>query len=72
MRLPIVHVQFVGRESSAFSRVRSLPYQNKWSLETRSWSEARPRVKALQKRLKKFTKGEVAPKSGTVATTLQE
>lgn len=51
---------------------KKLAYQIKWSLETRSWSEAQSRLKALQKRLKNFAKGKVAPKSRTVAAALQE
>ena len=67
-----LHVQFVWKGTPGVFEGKKLAYQNKWSLETRSWSEAQSRVKALQKRLKKFAKGKVAPKSRTVAAVLQE
>jgi hypothetical protein len=62
-----LHVQFVWKGTPGAFEGKKLAYQNKWSLETRSWSEAQSRVKALQKRLKNFAKGKVAPKSRTVA-----
>ena len=67
-----LHVQFVWKGPPGVFEGKKLAYQNKWSLETRSWSEAQSKVKALQKRLKKFAKGKVTPKSRTVAAALQE
>ncbi len=67
-----LHVQFVWKGTPGAFEGKKLAYQNKWSLETRSWSEAQTRVKALQKRLKRFAKGKVAPKSRSVAAALQE
>jgi hypothetical protein len=53
-------------------RGQKLAYQNKWSLETRSWSEAQSRVNDLEKRLKDFVEGKQVPKDETVAAVLQE
>lgn len=46
--------------------------QAKWSLGTRSWSEAQSKVTALEKRLKDFTDGKVVPKGMTVEAALHE
>ena len=39
-----LHVQFVWKGSLGLFEGKKLAYQNKWSLETRSWSEAQSRV----------------------------
>jgi hypothetical protein len=51
---------------------KKLDYQNKWSLDTRSWSEAQSKTKDLEKRLKDFAEGKVVPKGTTVEAALQE
>ena len=70
-RCPL-HVQFVWKGAPGVFEGKKLHYQNKWSLETRSWSEAQSRVKGLEKRLKDFAEGKVVPKGMTVEATLQE
>lgn len=67
-----LHVEFVWKGAPGVFEGRKLNYQNKWSLETRSWSEAQSRVKDLEKRLKDFAEGKVVPKGTTVEETLQE
>jgi hypothetical protein len=46
--------------------------QTKWSLGTRSWSEAQSKAKDLQERLKDFVEGKVVPKGMTVEAALRE
>jgi integrase len=67
-----LHVQFVWKGAPGVFEGKKLHYQNKWSLETRSWSEAQSIVKGLEKRLKDFAEGKVVPKGMTVEATLQE
>jgi integrase len=67
-----LHVQFVWKGAPGVFEGKKLAYQNKWSLETRSWSEAQTRVNALEKRLKDFVEGKLIPKGETVAAALQE
>ena len=67
-----LHVQFVWKGAPGVFEGKKLAYQNKWSLETRSWSEAQSRVTDLEKRLKDFTDGKVVPKGMTVVAALQE
>lgn len=67
-----LHVQFVWKGSPGIFEGKKLQYQNKWSLETRSWSDAQSRVKDLEKRLKDFAEGKVVPKGMTVDAALQE
>lgn len=67
-----LHVQFVWKGAPGVFEGKKLTYQNKWSLETRSWSEAQSRVKDLEKRLKDFAEGKVVPKGMTVESALQE
>jgi integrase len=67
-----LHVQFIWKGSSGVFEGKKLAYQNKWSLETRSWSEAQSRVKDLEKRLKDFAEGKVVSKGMTVEAALQE
>jgi len=57
-----------------FRRIQrqKLAYQNKWSLATRSWSEAQSKVRELEKRLNDFTEGRVVPSGMTVEAALQE
>jgi integrase len=65
-------VQFVWKGAPCVFEGRKLTYQNKWSLETRSWSEAQSKVQDLEKRLKDFAEGKVVPKGMTIEATLQE
>lgn len=67
-----LHVQFVWKGAPGIFEGKKLAYQNKWSLETRSWSEAQSRVDDLEKRLKDFAEGKQVPKDETVAAALQE
>jgi len=67
-----LHVQFVWKGAPGVFEGKKLTYQNKWSLETRSWSEAQSKVKDLEKRLKDFAEGKVVPKGMTVEAALQE
>jgi len=67
-----LHVQFVWKGSSGVFEGKKLSYQNKWSLETRSWSEAQSRVRKLEKRLNDFAEGKVVPKGTTVEAALLE
>jgi integrase len=65
-------VQFVRKGAPGIFEGKKLGYQNKWSLETRSWSEAQSKVKALEKRLNDFAEGKVVPKGVTVEAALLE
>ena len=65
-------VQFVWKNGDAVFEGKKLTYQNKWSLGTRSWSEAQSKVTALEKRLKDFIDGKVVPKGMTVEAALHE
>jgi integrase len=65
-------VQFVWKNGDAVFEGKKLTYQNKWSLGTRSWSEAQSKVTALEKRLSDFSDGKVVPKGTTVEAALQE
>ena len=67
-----LHVQFVWKGAPGVFEGKKLTYQNKWSLETRSWSEAQSKVKDLEKRLKDFAEGKVVPKGMTVEAAVQE
>lgn len=67
-----MHVQFVWKGAPGVFEGKKLAYQNKWSLETRSWSEAQTRVESLTKRLKDRAEGKEEPKDVTVAEALQE
>ncbi len=67
-----LHVQFVWKGTPGVFEGKKLAYQNKWSLETRGWSEAQSRVNDLEKRLKDFAEGKQVPKNETVAGALQE
>jgi integrase len=65
-------VQFVWKGAPGVFEGRKLSYQPKWSLETRSWSDAHSKVTALEKRLKDFAEGKVVPKGMTVEAALKE
>ena len=67
-----LHVQFVWQWAPGVFEGKKLAYQNKWSLEVRSWSEAQSKVKSLEKRLKDFAEGRVVPKGMTVEAALKE
>jgi integrase len=67
-----LHVQFVWKGPPGVFEGKKLTYQPKWSLETRSWSEAQSRVKELEKRLSDFAEGKIVPKGVTVEAALQE
>jgi integrase len=70
-RCPL-HVQFVWKGAPGVFEGKKLGYQNKWSLETRSWSEAQTRVEDLKKRLKDFAEGKEVREDVTIAEALQE
>jgi hypothetical protein len=55
-----------ARADAVFEGKKLTSPQAKWSLGTRSWSEAQSKVTALEKRLKDFTDGKVVPKGMTV------
>jgi integrase len=66
-------VQFGWAKADAVFEGKKLTSpQAKWSLGTRSWSEAQSKVTALEKRLKDFTDGKVVPKGMTVEAALHE
>jgi integrase len=66
-------VQFGWAKADAVFEGKKLTSpQAKWSLGTRSWSEAQSKVTALEKRLKDFTNGKVVPKGMTVQAALHE
>ena len=67
-----LHVQFVWKNGNAVFEGKKLTYQNKWSLGTRSWSEAQSKTKELEKRLKDFAEGKVVPKGLAVEAAIQE
>jgi integrase len=67
-----LHVQFVWKGAPGVFEGKKLTYQNKWSLETRNWSEAQSKVKDLEKRLKDFAEGKVVPKGMTVEAALHD
>ncbi len=46
--------------------------QNKWSANTRSWSEAQVKAKDLEKRLKDFADGKVSNKGVSVEDAVKE
>ena len=65
-------VQFVWKGALGVFEGKKLAYQNKWSLETRSWSDAQSKVTGLEKRLNDFAEGKVVPKGMTMEEALQE
>ncbi len=65
-------VQFIWKGAPGVFEGKKLAYQNKWSLETRSWSDAQSKVTGLEKRLDDFAKGKVVPKGMTVDEALKE
>jgi len=67
-----LHVQFVWKGAPGVFEGKKLAYQNKWSLETRSWSDAQAKVADLESRLKDFAEGKEKPKNVTVEEALQE
>lgn len=67
-----LHVQFVWKNGDVVFEGKKLTYQNKWSLSTRSWSEAQSNKNALEKRLRDFAEGKVVPKGLAVETAIQE
>jgi integrase len=67
-----LHVQFVWKNGDAVFEGKKLTYQNKWSLGTRSWSEAQSETGKLEKRLKDFGEGKVVPKGKTVVEAVKE
>ncbi|MGD0414521.1 MAG: hypothetical protein ABSA80_04140 [Terriglobales bacterium] len=67
-----LHVQFVWKSGDAVFEGKKLTYQNKWSLETRSWSEAQGKAKDLEKRLKDFADGKVSNRGISVEDAVKE
>ena len=64
--------QFVWKGATGVFEGKKLTYQNKWSLETRSWSEAQGKAKDLEKRLKDFADGKVSNKGISVEDAVKE
>ena len=50
--------QFLWKKGKAVYDGKKLNYQNKWSAETRSWSEALSRSKELEKNLQALAEGK--------------
>jgi integrase len=67
-----LHVQFVWKNGDAVFEGKKLTYQNKWSLSTRSWSEAQSNKNSLEKRLRDFAEGKVVPKCKTIKEAVKE
>lgn len=66
-------VQFGWKNGEAIFEGKKLTSpQTKWSLGTRSWSEAQSNVNDLKKRLKDFSEGRVVPQGMTVEAALNE
>lgn len=66
-------VQFGWTKADAVFEGKKLTCpQTKWSLGTRSWSQAQSKVTALEERLNDFTDGKVVPKGMTAEAALQE
>jgi integrase len=66
-------VQFAWKKSDAVFEGRKLTCpQTRWSLGTRSWSDAQSKWKGLEERLKDFAEGKVVPKGMTAEAALQE
>lgn len=66
-------VQFGWKKGDAVFEGKKLTSpQTKWSLGTRSWSEAQSKRKDLEERLNDFAEGKVVPKGITVEAALQE
>jgi integrase len=66
-------VQFGWKRANAIFEGKKLTSpQTKWSLGTRSWSEAQSKKKELEERLRDFVDGKVVPKGVTVKAALQE
>lgn len=60
------------KEDAVFEGKKLTNPQTKWSLGTRSWSEAQSKVTALEKRLKDFGEGKVVPKGKTIKEAVKE
>jgi hypothetical protein len=67
-----LHVQFVWKNGDAVFEGKKLTYQNKWSLSTRSWSEAQSNKNSLEKRLRDFAEGKVVSKGKTIKEAVKE
>jgi integrase len=61
-----------NKEAAVFEGKKLTNPQTKWSLGTRSWSEAQSETGKLEKRLKDFAEGKVVPKGITVEGALRE
>ena len=64
--------QFLWKHGKTAYDGKKLNYQNKWSAETRSWSEAQSRAKELEKNLQALADGKTIPKGATVENAVQE
>jgi hypothetical protein len=56
--------QFVWKNGKAVYDGKKLNYQNKWSAETRSWSEAQSKAKELEKNLRALAEGKTVNQRG--------
>jgi len=59
--------QFVWKNGKTVYDGKKLNYQNKWSAETRSWSEAQSRAKELEKNLQALAEGKTVRQKGVTA-----
>lgn len=65
--------QFVWKNGKATYDGKKLNYQNKWSAETRSWSEAQSKAKELEKNLRALAEGKTVNQRGvTVEDAIRE
>jgi len=64
--------QFLWKNGKAVYDGKRLNYQNKWSAETRSWSEAQSKAKALEKNLEALAEGKTVSKGATVEDAFKE
>ena len=65
--------QFVWKNGKTVYDGKKLNYQNKWSAETRSWSEAQSKAKELEKNLQALAEGKTVSQKGvTVEDAIKE
>src|ERR1017187_7048977 len=64
--------QFVWKNGKTVYDGKKLNYQNKWSAETRSWSEAQSKAKELEKNLQALAEGKSVRKGVTVEDAFKE
>jgi integrase len=62
----------VWKNGKAVYDGKKLNYQNKWSAETRSWSDAQSKAKELEKNLQALAEGKTVSKGATVEDAVKE